>query len=349
MMTSEPTNSTALPSSIGTMREQALDHGDVGDRPADDLAGVQLVLPLAVQPGQRAEQLGAQVVLDVQGQLPAAVAAQVQAAEAQQRRADQRDRERPDRLVRRRSGCRRLPLDQRDAGGDQCHHQRSAEREHHVASGSASSTRISRRSQPCSGRPVRVGALLPALAVLPCVLRVPRADGVVSARVRGSSFPSPSLSRLVSCLACLSLVSAPSSRSSARSTVAGSPVCTSRGASQLAYAASARSSAARPAVVSESRTTRRSPGSASRMAYPAATRPSAMAVRVGFATASRCASRVERSPPAPASLRMRYCGGVSPVCAHSTARERRMIARTAAETSAGMPAVPGVLLRTSCS
>ena len=94
----DSTNSSALPISIGIMRQQALDHVQVGDGPADDLAGVELVLPSAVQPGQRAEQLGAQVVLHIQGELAAAVAAQVDGAEADHRRDDQQRRARPDRL-----------------------------------------------------------------------------------------------------------------------------------------------------------------------------------------------------------------------------------------------------------
>ena len=48
------------------LAEQALDHVEVGDGPADDLAGVQLVLACPVQPRQRLEQLGAHVVLDLE-------------------------------------------------------------------------------------------------------------------------------------------------------------------------------------------------------------------------------------------------------------------------------------------
>ena len=48
--------------------EQSLDQTDVRDGPAHYLAGVQLVLRCAVQPGQRGEHVTSHVVLDVQGQ-----------------------------------------------------------------------------------------------------------------------------------------------------------------------------------------------------------------------------------------------------------------------------------------
>ena len=83
---------------IGHHGQQALDHREVGDGPADHLAGVQLVLAGAVQPGQRGEELGAQVVLDVQGEPAAAVAAQVEAAEVDRGRDDQQPGQRPDGL-----------------------------------------------------------------------------------------------------------------------------------------------------------------------------------------------------------------------------------------------------------
>ncbi len=49
-------------------RQQPLHQRDVGDGAADDLAGVELVLAGAVEPVQRAEHFGAQVVLHVQGE-----------------------------------------------------------------------------------------------------------------------------------------------------------------------------------------------------------------------------------------------------------------------------------------
>ena len=114
--------------------EQGLDHGQVRDGAADDLAGVQLILARPVQPGQGAEHLGPQVVLDIQGDLAAAVAAQVEAREAGQRRAQQQDRERPDRRVPRADQVvHDLPLDQRDNRRDHGHDQRATQREHHVA------------------------------------------------------------------------------------------------------------------------------------------------------------------------------------------------------------------------
>ena len=76
---------------------QALHHVQVGDGPADQLPGADLVLARAVQPGQRVEQLGAHVVLDVQGELPAPVAAQVDAAEVHRGRDEEQPGQRPDR------------------------------------------------------------------------------------------------------------------------------------------------------------------------------------------------------------------------------------------------------------
>jgi hypothetical protein len=78
--------------------QQALDHVEVGDGPADELAGVNLVLPGAVQPGQRVEQLGPHGVLHVEGHLAAAVPAGVDAAEVGGRGDQQADGQRPDRL-----------------------------------------------------------------------------------------------------------------------------------------------------------------------------------------------------------------------------------------------------------
>ena len=65
--------------------EQPLHHRDVGGGPRDQLPGRQLVLPRAVQPRQRAEDAVAQVVLHVQGQLAADIAAQPGPGEVQDR------------------------------------------------------------------------------------------------------------------------------------------------------------------------------------------------------------------------------------------------------------------------
>ena len=79
--------------------DQALHHVEVGDRPADELAGVDLVLPGAVQPGQRVEQLGPHGVLHVERHLAAAVPPHVDADEVGRRGDEQPDRQRPDRLL----------------------------------------------------------------------------------------------------------------------------------------------------------------------------------------------------------------------------------------------------------
>ena len=50
MMTSEKTNSMQAAQGQRQPLDQALHHVEVGDRPADELAGVDLVLPRAVQP-----------------------------------------------------------------------------------------------------------------------------------------------------------------------------------------------------------------------------------------------------------------------------------------------------------
>ncbi|MDQ0601564.1 hypothetical protein QF037_005909 [Streptomyces canus] len=55
--------------------EQALDQLEVAGGPADDLPGGQLVLAAAVEAGDRAVHLGPQVVLDVEGEAAAVVAA----------------------------------------------------------------------------------------------------------------------------------------------------------------------------------------------------------------------------------------------------------------------------------
>ena len=54
--------------------EESLDELEVAGGPPDDLPGVQLVLPRPVQPDDRVEHRGAQVVLDVQGEPPTVVA-----------------------------------------------------------------------------------------------------------------------------------------------------------------------------------------------------------------------------------------------------------------------------------
>jgi hypothetical protein len=57
--------------------EQALDQLEVAGGAADDLAGGQLVLASSVEPGDRPVHLGPQVVLDVEGEAAAVVAADV--------------------------------------------------------------------------------------------------------------------------------------------------------------------------------------------------------------------------------------------------------------------------------
>ena len=111
---------------------QALHHVQVGDGPADQLPGADLVLARAVQPGQRVEQLGAHVVLDVEGELPAAVAAQVDAAEVDRGRDDEQPGQRPDRgLPGHDHVVDDLPLHQRDRRGGDGRHQRPAQCHQH--------------------------------------------------------------------------------------------------------------------------------------------------------------------------------------------------------------------------
>ena len=76
--------------------QQALHHVQVGNGPPDQLPGAHLVLARAVQPGQRVEQFGAQVVLDVEGEPAAPVAAQVDAGEVHRGRDDEQPGQRPD-------------------------------------------------------------------------------------------------------------------------------------------------------------------------------------------------------------------------------------------------------------
>ncbi len=61
----------------GQHEEQALDQLEVAGAAADDLPGVQLVLPPPVQAGDGVEHVGAQVVLHVEGEPPAVVPAYV--------------------------------------------------------------------------------------------------------------------------------------------------------------------------------------------------------------------------------------------------------------------------------
>lgn len=69
--------------------EQALDELEVAGGPADDLSGGQLVLAAAVEPGDRPVHLGAQIVLDVEGETATVVAADVGEGVDDQGRADQ--------------------------------------------------------------------------------------------------------------------------------------------------------------------------------------------------------------------------------------------------------------------
>ncbi len=66
-----------VPDGHGHHEQQALDQLEVTGGAADDLTGAQLVLPPAVQPGDAAEHLGAQIVLHVDAEPPAVVAADV--------------------------------------------------------------------------------------------------------------------------------------------------------------------------------------------------------------------------------------------------------------------------------
>ncbi len=114
--------------------QQALHHVQVGDGPADQLPGADLVLARAVQPGQRAEQPGPQVVLDVEGQPAAVVAAQVDAGEVHRGRDQQQPGQRPDRLlVGHDDVVDDAALDQRDRGGGHRARQRAADRNDDVA------------------------------------------------------------------------------------------------------------------------------------------------------------------------------------------------------------------------
>ena len=113
--------------------QQALHHVQVGDGPADELPGVDLVLAGAIQPGQRVEELGPQVMLDVEGNPAPVVAAQVDAGEVDRRRDQQQDRERPDRLpVRDDDVVDDPPLDQRYRGRGHGGQQGAAQRDDHV-------------------------------------------------------------------------------------------------------------------------------------------------------------------------------------------------------------------------
>ena len=111
----------------------ALHHVQVGDGPADQLPGADLVLARAVQPGQRVEQLGPQVVLDVQRHPATAVPAHVDAGEVHRGRDQQQPGQRPDRLpVRHDDVVDDPPLHQRDRGRGQRGQQRAAQPDHHV-------------------------------------------------------------------------------------------------------------------------------------------------------------------------------------------------------------------------
>ena len=108
----------------------ALHHVQVGDGPAHQLPGADLVLARAVQAGQRVEQLGPHVVLDVQGQPAAVVPAQVDAGEVHRGRDQQQAGQRPDRLaVGHDDVVDDLPLHQRDRGRRRRGRQRAAQRD----------------------------------------------------------------------------------------------------------------------------------------------------------------------------------------------------------------------------
>jgi hypothetical protein len=114
--------------------QDALHHVQVGDGPADELPGVDLVLARAVQPGQGVEQLGPHLVLDVESKPSAVVASQVDAAEVDAGRDQEQARQRPDGLlVGHDHVVDDLPLHQRYRGGGHRRHQGPAERDQHAS------------------------------------------------------------------------------------------------------------------------------------------------------------------------------------------------------------------------
>ena len=164
--------------------QQALHHVQVGDGPADQLPGADLVLARAVQPGQRAEQLGPQVVLDVEGHPAAMVTAQVDAGEVDRGRDQQQPGQRPDRLpgASTMTLSMMLPLHQRDRG--RRHRGRAARPPTRHADVAAITPAVARQpSQP----PV-LGSRVPAVSpvLLDSAYPVIRADKPTT---RGDSFP----------------------------------------------------------------------------------------------------------------------------------------------------------------
>ena len=133
-MIRDTTNSAMFPMRDRRHGQQALHHVQVGDGPADQLPGADLVLARAVQAGQRAEQPGPQVVLDVEGQPAAVVAAQVDAGEVHRGRDQQQPGQRPDRLlVGHDDVVDDAALDQRDRGCGRRARQRAGDRDDDVA------------------------------------------------------------------------------------------------------------------------------------------------------------------------------------------------------------------------
>ncbi len=134
MMPRDTANSTMFPERDRHHGHDALHHVQVGDGPAHQLPGADLVLARAVQAGQRVEQLGPHVVLDVQGQPAAVVPAQVDAGEVHRGRDQQQAGQRPDRLaVGHDDVVDDLPLHQRDRGRRHRGRQRAAQRDDDTA------------------------------------------------------------------------------------------------------------------------------------------------------------------------------------------------------------------------
>jgi len=123
-----------LPGEVGQKGEQPLHQGDVAARPADELAGVELVLAGGVQALQRGEHVVAQVELHVQAEPPTGVAAQERQAEPCQAGDDQQHDVRRERAGAVRGRIVDHPAgEQRDGGGDHRAQQRRAEGEQRVA------------------------------------------------------------------------------------------------------------------------------------------------------------------------------------------------------------------------
>ena len=102
MITSEITNISTLPMTIGQELQQALDQHDVGVRAADQLAGLHLVVAREVEALELAEDRGAQVVLHRERDAAAAEPADEREAEPGDAEDDEQEQPRPERSRRRR-------------------------------------------------------------------------------------------------------------------------------------------------------------------------------------------------------------------------------------------------------